>query len=118
MFDPNNPQPPLPPGMVQTMGAAPLARPVFDREAFRALDGRDARKDFRQDFRMDMRAYHDALRGQRGRPGGAPPGQPNPAQPAGYVPPVLPQGPAGMVGNSYAVQGMVPATSGFGLPTY
>jgi hypothetical protein len=40
-------------------------RPMFDGQAFRALDGRDARQDYRQDFRGQLSDWRDAMSGWR-----------------------------------------------------
>lgn len=78
---------------------------------------------------QQLRNYAHSLRGPMSGPSGGQPApaatpvqqpmQTTPAQPQvmPYVAPVLPQGPGG-VGSSYALQGLNPAASGFGLPRY
>jgi hypothetical protein len=66
-------------------------------------------------YKMDMRGYHQQGHGgPMMNPGG---GVRRPARP--QLPNTqFPLNPQGMVGQSYGVQGMTPATSPFGLPTY
>lgn len=97
--------------------------PMFDHRAFRALSGQ-AQQDYRTNYRNDLRSWVQALTGHANPatpatpavPGATPATPATPAQP--YVAPPLPQAPLGMIGSSYGVQGMTPATSAFGLPHY
>jgi hypothetical protein len=85
-------------------------RPMFDPATMQ-------RDDFQQqmmDWRGLMPNRHDFRLGQQP---GAPVPQPAPVTPQ-VMPGQMPVNPAGMVGSSYNVLGMTPATSPYGLPTY
>lgn len=133
MFDPNNPAM----GQMNIMGALggqgtmPVMpqRPMMDHAAMQALRGdHSAMRDFKQDFRDqrnewrgDMHQYHDAMRGFQGHGQQQPGPITNPGVQGPPVPNMQPPVPgfaAPGVGQSLNVQGMIPAASGYGLPTY
>lgn len=95
-----------------------------DKQAM--MDWRDQRPDHTpgmapdmwHQMKMDWRALNPHHMGQPGNTGIVPPMPPQqmPPQQAQVMPGQMPINPG--VGQSYAVQGLNPAASGFGLPTY